>query len=101
VSSVASNAIEDGERGRNAVGYFNPGSVVVGLVIPFVAVVGGVAVLGRSEAMVLGLPLVYFWVFLWFVLTTLCLAASWYLFDRGDFDDEEGVEEQREEEGEV
>ncbi len=82
-------------------GYFNPWSVVVGLVIPFVAVVGGVAVLGRSEAVVLGMPLVYFWVFLWFVLTTLCLAASWYLFDRGGFEDEEAFEEQREEEGEV
>ena len=70
-------------------GYFNPWSVVVGLVIPFVAVVGGVAVLGRSEALVLGMPIVYFWVFLWFGLTTLCLAASWYLFDRGDFEDEE------------
>jgi hypothetical protein len=101
VSSVASNAIEDGERGRNAVGYFNPGSVVVGLVIPFVAVVGGIAVLGRSETVVLGMPLVYFWVFLWFVLTTLCLAASWHFFDRGDFEDQEDLEEQRGEEREV
>jgi hypothetical protein len=101
VSAVASNATEDGEKGRNAVGSFNPGSVVVGLVIPFVAVVGGVAILGRSEAVVLGMPLVYFWVFLWFVLTTLCLAASWYLFDRGDFEDQEDLEEQRGEEREV
>ncbi len=59
------------------------------MVIPFVAVVGGVAVLGRSELLVAGIPIVYFWVFLWFVLTTLCLAASWYLFDRKDFEDEE------------
>ncbi|MCA1740371.1 MAG: DUF3311 domain-containing protein, partial [Actinobacteria bacterium] len=49
--------------------YFNPGSVLVGLVIPFVAVVGGVAVLGRSEALILGIPIVYSWVFLWFVLS--------------------------------
>jgi hypothetical protein len=58
-------------------------------VVPFVAVVGGVAVLGRSELLVAGIPIVYFWVFLWFVLTTVCLAASWYLFDRKDFEDEE------------
>ena len=32
--------------------YFNPGSVLVGLVIPFVAVVGGVAILSRSQALV-------------------------------------------------
>lgn len=64
------------------------------MVIPFVAVVGGVAVLGRSEIMVAGIPIVYFWVFLWFVLTTVCLAASWYLFDRKDFEDEEEVRAQ-------
>jgi hypothetical protein len=85
-------------KGRNAVGYFNPWSLVVGLVLPFVAVVGGVAVLGRSEAVMLGMPIVYFWIFLWFVLTTLCLAASWYLFDRGGFEGEEAAEERLEEE---
>ena len=69
--------------------YFKPGSVVVGLVVPFVAVVGGVAVLGGSEALVFGMPVVYFWMFSWFVLTTVCLAASWFLFDRGEFGDEE------------
>ena len=79
-------------------GYFNPWSLVVGLVLPFVAVVGGVAVLGRSEAVMLGMPIVYFWIFLWFVLTTLCLAASWYLFDRGGFEGEEAAEERLEEE---
>lgn len=76
--------------------YFNPGSVLVGLVVPFVAVVGGVAVLGRSEFSVAGIPIVYFWVFLWFVLTSVCLAASWYLFDRKDYDDEEASMEREE-----
>lgn len=77
------------------------GSVLVGLVLPFVAVVGGVAVLGRSEFMVAGIPIVYFWVFLWFVLTTVCLAASWYLFDRKDFEDEEESGETQRAEREV
>ena len=86
-------------RGREQnVGYFKLGSVLVGLVIPFVAVVGGVALLGRSEIMVAGMPIVYFWVFLWFVLTSVCLAASWYFFDRKDFEDEEANEERRREE---
>lgn len=70
--------------------YFKPGSVLIGLVLPFVAVVGGVAVLGGSRASFAGIPLVYFWMFLWFVLTTVCLAASWFFFDRGEFEDEEG-----------
>ncbi len=71
------------------------------MVLPFVAVVGGVAVLGRSEFMVAGIPIVYFWVFLWFVLTTVCLAASWYLFDRKDFQDEEESGETQRAEREV
>lgn len=70
-------------------GYFNAGSLIVGLAVPFVAVVGGVAVLGPSEAMFAGMPVVYAWMFLWFVLTTVCLAASWFLFDRKEFEDEE------------
>ncbi len=75
------------------IGYFNLRSVLVGLVIPFVAVVGGVAFLGRSQSLVLGIPVVYFWVFLWFVLTTVCLAASWYLFDRKYYEGEEAFEQ--------
>jgi hypothetical protein len=71
--------------------YFNPGSVLVGLVVPFVAVVGGVAVLGGSQSLVMGLPIVFLWVFLWFVLTTVCLAASWYLFDRRYYEGEDDL----------
>jgi uncharacterized membrane protein len=79
--------------------YFNPGSVLVGLVVPFVAVVGGVAVLGGSQSLVMGFPIVFFWVFLWFGLTTVCLAASWYLFDRAYYEGEDELgEEEREEE---
>ncbi len=82
-------------------GYFNLRSILVGLVIPFVAVVGGMVLLGRSEFLVAGIPIVYFWVFLWFVLTSVCLAASWYLFDRRDFEGEGTSEETREGEREI
>ena len=75
-------------------GYFNPWSIVVGLVVPFVAVVGGVAALGGSQALVLGIPIVYFWIFVWFFLTSACLAASWYFFDRGEFSDDGTPEEE-------
>jgi hypothetical protein len=80
--------------------YFNPWSVLIGLVIPFVAVVGGVAVLGRSQSLVMGVPVVFFWVYLWFVLTTACLAASWYLFDRGYYEGEGDLGEPEERERE-
>jgi hypothetical protein len=80
--------------------YFNLWSVLIGLVTPFVAVVGGVAVLGRSQSLVIGVPVVFFWVFLWFVLTTACLAASWYLFDRGYYEGEGDLGEPEERERE-
>jgi hypothetical protein len=81
--------------------YFHPGSVFIGLVIPFLAVVGGVAILGRSQSLIMGIPVVYGWVFLWFVLTTLCLATSWYLFDRRFYEDEEAFGETEDQEEEL
>lgn len=77
-------------------GYFNPWSLVIGLVIPFVAVVGGVAVFGGSRVLVLGMPVVYFWIFLWFVLTSACMAVSWFFFDSEQFADVEASEEEGE-----
>jgi uncharacterized membrane protein len=81
--------------------YFNLGSVLIGLVVPFVAVVGGVALLGRAQSLVMGIPIVFFWVFLWFILTTLCLAASWYLFDRRYYQGEGNLGEAEDREGEL
>lgn len=93
-----SNADEVRKVGQKKAGgaNFNLGSVLVGLVIPFVAVVGGVAALSQSKYSVLGVPVVYFWVFLWFILASVCLAASWYLFDHGDYEIEEAPEETQE-----
>jgi hypothetical protein len=88
---------DTGLRGKErCMSYFNPGSVLVGLVVPFVAVVGGVALLGRSQSLIMGIPVVFFWVFLWFVLTTVCLATSWYLFDRAYYEGEDDPTEEGE-----
>lgn len=73
--------------------YFNPWSVLIGLVIPFVGVVGGVAFLSQSRFSILGIPAVFFWMFLWFILTAICLAASWHFFDRKYYENEENLEE--------
>ena len=89
-----------GERGQ-IISYFHPGSVLVGLVVPFVAVVGGVALLSRSPYLIIGIPVVFFWVFLWFVLTTLCLAVSWYLFDRKYYQSEGSLGDTEDREGEL
>ncbi len=76
--------------------YFNLGSVLIGLVIPFVGVVGGVAFLSQSQVLILGMPAVYFWLFLWFILTSICLAASWHFFDRKYHENQENLEESEE-----
>jgi len=70
--------------------YFNLECVLLGLVVPLCGVVGGVALLSGSRAIVLSSPVVYLWVFVWFVLTPVCLGGSWYLFGSKD-DDEDGM----------
>ncbi|GAA2078803.1 hypothetical protein GCM10009801_35950 [Streptomyces albiaxialis] len=63
-------------------------SVLVGLGIPAVALLGGVTLLSGSGARVLGWPVLYLWVFCCFPLTTLCLAVSWRVFDRPHYREE-------------
>lgn len=54
--------------------------VLVGIVFPFFAIVGLFPWYNRVYPMVLGFPFLYFWIFLWFPLTTVCLYIAW----RGD-----------------
>lgn len=55
---------------------------IVVIVIPFVAVVLMLPLINTFNLTVLGMPLIYAWMFLWFILTSLCLLLSWYCFDR-------------------
>lgn len=73
--------------------YFKSWSVLIGLVIPFVGVVGGVVVLSQSRALILGLPAVFAWIFLWFILTAVCLGICWHFFDRNYHEEMERIEE--------
>lgn len=54
-------------------------SVFVGLVIPFVAVLGVIPFISRMDTTIMGFPILYFWIFLWFPLTTVCISISWHL----------------------
>ncbi|MBY0221766.1 MULTISPECIES: DUF3311 domain-containing protein [Sporosarcina] len=56
-------------------------NVLIGLVIPFVGVIGGILAFRNSEQFVLGFPILYFWMFLWFILTSICISLSWHFFD--------------------
>lgn len=66
-------------------------SLIIGLVVPTVALLGGVAVFGSIDAVILGFPVVFAWVFFCFLLTTACLWTSWHFFDRHHHLDEEAT----------
>ncbi|MFD2211430.1 DUF3311 domain-containing protein [Virgibacillus halophilus] len=66
-------------------------SLLIGLVIPFAGVLGGIFFTSKMDTTILGFPILYFWVFLWFPLTTVCLCISWHFFDRKVYED--GIEE--------
>lgn len=55
---------------------------LIGLVVPFLAVIPTVPLLNRLPGTLLGLPLGLAWLFACIPLTTLCLAICWFVFDR-------------------
>lgn len=56
--------------------------VIIGLVVPLVAVVFLLPVVNAVTITVLQIPFLYLWIFGWFVLTSVCLAICWFAFDR-------------------
>jgi len=56
-------------------------NLLIGLVVPFVGLIGGIIVFRYSEFFVLGFPILYFWIFIWFILTSICISISWHFFD--------------------
>jgi hypothetical protein len=56
--------------------------LIIGLVIPFVAVVGLLPLANDISWTVWEIPFLYIWMFAWFILTAGCLAVCWFCFDR-------------------
>jgi hypothetical protein len=56
--------------------------VLIGLGLPYGGVLGLLPWIASADVYVLGVPLVYAWMFVWFVLTSACLFACWHWFDR-------------------
>ena len=52
-------------------------SLVVGLVVPATAILVVMPFLADTDVYVLGVPLLFLWVFAWFPLTSLCLWLAW------------------------
>ncbi|OXM75161.1 MULTISPECIES: DUF3311 domain-containing protein [Amycolatopsis] len=57
-------------------------SVLIGLGIPALAILVVTPLLSGTAVSVAGIPLLFFWMFCCFPLTTLCLWVSWRFFDR-------------------
>ncbi|MCL6549285.1 MAG: DUF3311 domain-containing protein, partial [Alicyclobacillus sp.] len=66
---------------RKALGF------VIALGLPFVAILLVVPFSSRWDFDVLGFPFLYFWIFLWFPLTSLCMHVAWRIADRGEGED--------------
>lgn len=61
-------------------------TVVFVLVIPYLAIVGAFPLYNRAQPFILGFPFIYFWIFSWFFLTSLCMYIG-YLLDPANEDD--------------
>ena len=57
-------------------------AVIIGLIVPMFAIVVLFPWYDRVNPLILGFPFLYFWIFLWFPLTTLCLYGAWRLENR-------------------
>lgn len=56
-------------------------SVLIGLGIPAAAILIGIPLVSNTPDYVFGIPLLFFWMFCCFPLTSLCLWVSWRFFD--------------------
>lgn len=52
-------------------------SLLIGLGIPALGILVAVPLLANTSVHVFGIPLLFFWIFLMFPLTTLCLWCAW------------------------
>lgn len=59
-------------------------SFILSVVIPYIGIFSGIYLFKYSEKLVFGFPILYFWIFLWFFLTSLCLSLAWFFFDKAD-----------------
>ncbi|MFC4275786.1 DUF3311 domain-containing protein [Achromobacter aloeverae] len=57
--------------------------VLIGLVTPFIGVLGLLPWVVSVERPVAGVPFAYFWMFSWFLLTSGCLYLCYRWFDAG------------------
>ena len=52
---------------------------IIGVIIPVAAVLALMPWYNRIEPLILGFPFGYFWIFLWIILTSVCLFFAYKL----------------------
>jgi len=57
-------------------------SLSIGLGIPVVLIFGGIIVFRQNDNLIAGFPVIFAWMIACFPLTSACLLASWWFFDR-------------------
>lgn len=68
-------------------------ALVIAMGIPAAAVLIGVPMISGSTYTILGVPIVFVWLFAWLPLTTLCLWASWRFLESASYQELEGEDE--------
>ncbi|MFP5312259.1 MAG: DUF3311 domain-containing protein [Actinomycetes bacterium] len=68
-------------------------SLIVAMGIPALAVLVGVPLVSSSTQTVLGIPMVFAWLFAWLPLTSLCFWVSWRYFESAAYARLEGDKE--------
>jgi Protein of unknown function (DUF3311) len=65
--------------------------IFIGLVIPFIAIVVVIPFVNAVDVRIFEIPFVFVWMFCWFVLTSVCLAICWFVFDRHRGEEDYGI----------
>lgn len=55
---------------------------LIGIGIPYIAIIALLPWVNAIDIFIFGIPFIYMWMFVWFVLTSVCLLSCWLLFDR-------------------
>ncbi|KAF3998914.1 DUF3311 domain-containing protein [Glaciimonas immobilis] len=59
---------------------------LIGIGIPYIAVIALLPWVNAVNTNVFGVPFIYFWIFIWMILTSVCMLACWIFFDSKNVD---------------
>lgn len=57
-------------------------SLIIGFFVPMSLILGGVLVFGPMNVTLAGFPIVFIWLFMCTVFSSLCMGITWHFFDK-------------------